>query len=63
MDSAKRLENEEPGVFDEVVETRDEEKVVDDDDFALAQLGLSRVKVEGDVQTLDEFRDGVLVCV
>jgi len=63
MDSAKRLEDKEPGVFDKVVETSDEEKVVDDDDFALAQLGLSGVKVEGDVQTLDEFRDGVLVCV
>lgn len=63
MNSAESFEDEEPGVFDEIVETSDEEEVVDDDGFALAQLGLRRVKVERDVQTLDKLRDGVSVCV
>ena len=52
---AEGLEDEKPGVFDEVIETSDEEEVVDDDRLALAQLRLCGVEVEGDVQTLDEF--------
>ena len=52
---AESFEDEEPGVFDEIVETSDEEEVVDDDGFALAQLGLRGVKVERDVQTLDKL--------
>ena len=52
---AESLENEEPGVFDEIIETGDQEEVVVDDRFAFAQFGLRSVKVERDVQTLDEF--------
>lgn len=63
MYSAKRLENEEPCIFDEVVKTSDEEEVVDDHRLTFAKFRLRRVEVEGDVQTFNELSDWIFVCV
>ena len=63
MNSAEGLKDEEAGVLDEVVQTGDQEEVVDEHRLALTQLLLGTVKVEVHVQTLKELGDGVPVRV
>ena len=63
MNAAERFKDHETGVFDKVVQNGDQEEVVEQHVAALSQLLLGSVKVEVDVQTLDELGDGVSVRV
>jgi len=63
MDPTKSLEDHQPRVFNELVQTGDQEEVVDQDGLAFPQLLLGAVEVKVDIEVLDEGSDGVLVCV
>ena len=63
MDTAESFEDHEPGIFDEIVEDGNQEKVVQQDVFALSKFLLCCIKIEIDVQVLDKLRDGISVGV
>lgn len=55
MNTAKSLEDHEPGVLDEFIQQGDEEEIVDDYRLALLQLLTCTVEVEVHVEMLQEF--------
>ena len=63
MNPAERLEDHHSRVLDEVIQTRNEKEVIDQDGLTVPELLLSTVKVKVDIEILDEAGDGVLVGV
>lgn len=63
MDLAKDFEDEQPSIVDKVVDARREEEIDAQHHLAVAQLALGAIKVEVDVETFDEFGDGIAIVV
>lgn len=63
VDSAVSLEDAEASVLHELVAARAKEEVVGQHTLTLAELDLGGLKVEVDVQVLQEGGDGITVCV
>merc|ERR1719481_1337678 len=63
MDATKGLEDQEPGIFNEIFQTGNKEKVIEENGFTFPQLFLSTIKVEVHIQTLNKLGNGVFVCV
>jgi len=61
MDTTESLKDHETGVFDKIIQTIGKEKVVEEDKLAFVELLAGAVKIEVDVQVLDEFRYGIPV--
>lgn len=63
MDTAERLEDHQTGIFDELLQTSDDEEIVHDHRLALVQLHPGALEVKVHVQVFQELGDWVAVGV
>ena len=63
MDTTECLEDEQTCVVDEIIQTGRQEEIVTEDCLAFCKLRLRTIEIEVDVETFEEFSDGVLVRV
>ena len=63
MNSTKRFKNHQSRIFNEIIQTWHQKEVGFQDFFALSQFLLSSIKVEVNVEILDEWRNRIFVSV
>ena len=59
MNTTESFKNHEPGVFDEVLETSDQEEVGAEDSLTFSQFLLGTIKIEFHIQIFNKWSDGV----
>merc|ERR1719186_30402 len=63
VDATKSLKDHHARILNEIIQTSNQEEIIDQDCFAVTQLLLGSVKIKVDVKILDEAGDGILVSV
>ena len=63
MNTTEGLEDHHPGILDEVIKTRHQEEIINQHCLTITQFLLGPIKIEVDIQILNETRYGVLIGV